>query len=293
MWQIQQIQLTDSVFNETMLNTDDLMSLGLPTDVNVASTPSDISPTGLINLDFNDKVIDTKTGPQIVKVTLDLTDNLSGVEFSLWGGASYIGGFTFFSPGFLQVRQAGWQDFNLTEGSVIDGQWEANIFFPQYSDAGVWHVYQVNFGDAVHNGKYLRTADLQAMGFPTELSVIGVIPAANVMLDVDPDTLNLKSKGKPVPCYIQFTGEYDIRNVDPYTLAVTGINGNNLSVKLYPIGPSNIGDHNDDGVQDLMVQFDRQDLISLLNVGDTLITVSGEMLDGSVFSGSDVIRVIE
>jgi hypothetical protein len=42
-----------------------------------------------------------------------------------------------------------------------------------------------------------------------------------------------------------------------------------------------------------MVKFDTQELIPLLEVGDAELTVSGELIDGPMFEGSDTIRVID
>ena len=57
--------------------------------------------------------------------------------------------------------------------------------------------------------------------------------------------------------------------------------------------PTEIGDYDNDDIADLMVKFDRQKLISLLEVGDAELTVAGELCDGTPFEGSDTIRVID
>ena len=58
--------------------------------------------------------------------------------------------------------------------------------------------------------------------------------------------------------------------------------------------PIEIGDNDNDGIPDLMVKFDRQALIDYLDdiTGDVTLTVTGELIDETQFSGSDTITVI-
>ena len=60
------------------------------------------------------------------------------------------------------------------------------------------------------------------------------------------------------------------------------------------LSPIEIGDDDDDGIPDLMVKFDRQALIDYLGdtTGDVTLTVTGELIDETQFSGSDTITVI-
>jgi hypothetical protein len=111
------------------------------------------------------------------------------------------------------------------------------------------------------------------------------IPA---IIDFDPDTLNPKSKGNWVTVYIEFPEDTtcDISNADISTILLNGI----IPVEESPTG---IGDHDEDGNPDLMVKFDRASVIELLEPGENvLITISGELNDGTAFEGTDMIRVL-
>jgi hypothetical protein len=116
-------------------------------------------------------------------------------------------------------------------------------------------------------------------------------------IDIDPDKLNLKSKGKWVTGYIEFTGDYLVEDVDIDTVAIAKINENPVDL-LYREGPADIGDHDWDDIQDLMVKFNRQGLIALfknMNAqdGDEIaLTVSGKLTGGESFEGSCTITVI-
>ena len=55
-----------------------------------------------------------------------------------------------------------------------------------------------------------------------------------------------------------------------------------------------LGDYDSEGIPDLMVKFDRQAVIAMLQVGDAVnVTVTGKLYDGMPFEDSDVIRVID
>jgi len=111
-------------------------------------------------------------------------------------------------------------------------------------------------------------------------------------LDIDPDTLSLKSKVKFITCYIELPEDYSVEDILVKSVALTRINDASLTQPLHTVGPSEIGDHDNDGIPDLMVKFDRQELIRLLTVGHAELTVAGQLVDGPTFEGTETIRVI-
>jgi len=110
-------------------------------------------------------------------------------------------------------------------------------------------------------------------------------PIVEATVDITPEAVNLKSNGKWVTCYLELPQDYNVRNIDLDALRV------NDTVGMAPDAPTEVGDYNADGILDLMVKFDRQDVISLLSVGDATLTITGEV-NGAPFEGSDIIRVI-
>jgi len=103
---------------------------------------------------------------------------------------------------------------------------------------------------------------------------------ADADIDIKPDTLNLKSKGKWITAYIELPEGYHATDIDVRSIRLEG------EIRV---------EHSDmqDGV--LMVKFDRQELNYYLGetTGYVTLTVSGELTDGTTFEGSDTIRVID
>lgn len=103
----------------------------------------------------------------------------------------------------------------------------------------------------------------------------------SINIDIKPDTLNLKSKGSPITCYIQ--SEYDVNKIDVNTIVLDG--------EI----PAEWGEVQKDGY--LMVKFNRASVIEHLiskgykNGETATLTLEGMFLDGTRFKGSDTIEV--
>lgn len=94
-----------------------------------------------------------------------------------------------------------------------------------------------------------------------------------------------------MPEYIELPLEYGASEIRVSTVAVE----NGLMVAAIPaeLWPAEVGDHDCDGVPDLMVKFDRSKVQELVGVGDNVeLAVIGKWKEVP-FRGSDVIRVIE
>ncbi len=163
----------------------------------------------------------------------------------------------------------------------------------QIASGGV-HQYTID-GDALARGENGATIEVDADGNGTfehtviaddELTVDEFILQTATIVDFDPDTLHLKSKGEFVTVYIELPTDYDVNEIDVFSVKLNGV------VPALD-KPTEIGDYDGDGVPDLMVKFDRATIQDILDVGEQVeITVSGEV-GGIAFGGSDTIRIIE
>ncbi len=111
-------------------------------------------------------------------------------------------------------------------------------------------------------------------------------------IDIDPDTLNLKSKGRWITTYIELPDGYNVSDINVATINISDINGQTVDIPAQS-HPTEIGDHDNDSVPDLMVKFDRLTVEDNLSPGNATITISGKFYDGTEFEGSDTIRVIK
>jgi hypothetical protein len=106
-------------------------------------------------------------------------------------------------------------------------------------------------------------------------------------IDIDPDSLNLNSKGKWITCYIELPEDYDVEEIKVSTIKLN----DEVPAESRPTG---VGDCDDDGIAELMVKFDRSAVQEILEAGDEVeITVTGELDVDTKFEGSDTIRVID
>ena len=122
-------------------------------------------------------------------------------------------------------------------------------------------------------------------------------PVVTATVDIDPDTLNLKSNGKWITAYIELPEGYDATDINVTTILLN----DTIHAELRPVA---IGDYDEDGIPDLIAKFHRAEVISyiLANVNMTelieerfmtvTLTITGCLNDGTPFQGSDTTKII-
>ena len=107
-----------------------------------------------------------------------------------------------------------------------------------------------------------------------------------VNVTIHPRTLNFKSKGKWITCYIELSDGYNVSEINISSLRLNG------EIPAEP-APTEIGDNDNDGLPDLMVKFSRSEVIEILDrENESEIVITGELNDGTSFSSSDTIRTL-
>jgi len=114
------------------------------------------------------------------------------------------------------------------------------------------------------------------------------VPAS---IDIDPNTLNLKSKGEWITGYIELPEGYNVVNINASSIMLNG------TIPVDSSAPKAIGDYDSDGIPDLMVKFDRAAVSGLIlsqgiTSGNVVLTITGRLYDGTMLQGSDTIRVM-
>ncbi|MCK5583767.1 MAG: hypothetical protein KAI33_08255, partial [Elusimicrobiales bacterium] len=179
-------------------------------------------------------------------------------------------------------------DPNAPQGTCENPEYAA----PFTLSAGTHTIYYMSC-DNVENEEEIKTAYINVS-----------VPETQIVLDINPDTLNLKSQGKYITMYFEVkSGTKTAADIEASMLKIVEINGQNLANPISVIqetaGSSGkikfgtVGDYDSNGISDLMVKFDRQDAIQFLPIGEQVeIKVEGKFKDGTTFMAEDYIRVI-
>lgn len=118
--------------------------------------------------------------------------------------------------------------------------------------------------------------------------------AIDATVDIDPDTLNLRSNGKWITCYIELPdGRASEIAGDTVTLEGVPAHMGKEGWATSAANEANTTDRDEDGIPERMVKFDRSAVQAALQAGEATLTVEGQLNDGTSFEGSDVIRVID
>jgi len=126
--------------------------------------------------------------------------------------------------------------------------------------------------------------------------ILLLVPAIEAKVCICPHTLNLKSRGRWIKCFIKLPQDYDIEDIDVFTIILNG---------TIPAEPKStaIFDFDCIDVKVLMVKLNRTATIEYIKStlaidGDSVkcikitLTVSGKLYNGQVFEGSTKIRII-
>jgi len=193
---------------------------------------------------------------------------------------------------------------NLVENkkqAVLSDSYD-NIWDDGYPSGGnYWSDYVERYPDAeeldgsgIWDMPYIIDANNQD-NYPLVNPWTPTPPAITAIVDIDPDTLNLRSKGEWITAYIELQENYNVSDIDRTTTLLNGT----ITVDPFWVDKpleSVIGDYDNDGVLDLMVKFNRTAVSELIlskgiKYGNVTLTITGQLYDGTLFEGSDIIVV--
>ena len=110
-------------------------------------------------------------------------------------------------------------------------------------------------------------------------------------VDVKPDALDLKTKGQWLTVYVELPEGYDVNDIDVSTVKLNGTISANASA-------SKVGDYDGDGIDDMLIKFNRTQVTTLAGAGHAGIfkltetfVITGKLATGVSFDGSDYVKV--
>jgi len=116
-------------------------------------------------------------------------------------------------------------------------------------------------------------------------------------VNIDPDTLNLKSSGSFIVVYIELPEGYNVSDIVLETVHLEGVPA--ITDTTYGfVNDPDLMDRDGDGKMELMVKFDRTSVILTIEHMSPIfrqeipLEVRGNLIDGTSFKGSDTIKVL-
>ena len=97
---------------------------------------------------------------------------------------------------------------------------------------------------------------------------------------IAPRTINLASKGNWIICYVWLPDQYNVAEIDPSSIFLK------CEIEPYVL-------HINEQEQIVTARFSREGVQSILEVGDTKLTITGKLSHGTTFEGTDIIKVID
>jgi len=121
-------------------------------------------------------------------------------------------------------------------------------------------------------------------------------------ISIVPDVLNLKSRGKFITAYIELPPGQNAEDIDAKTVKLQDVPAVTDPKYGFVTDPAGyLVDKDGDGIMERMVKFSRADVqdtaAGMIGKGnkkfhELTLTISGQLLDGTPFEGTDTIKII-
>jgi hypothetical protein len=132
-------------------------------------------------------------------------------------------------------------------------------------------------------GTYVENDSYFSFDFvePDTYQHINIVPEPiSAIIDIQPDTLNLSSKGKWLTCHIYLPEDYNVADVNSETVFLDD-----------EIPADWVWFEEEEQVA--MAKFRRSEVKEIVEPGVVELTVNGYLVDGSYFEGTDIIKVMD
>jgi hypothetical protein len=123
---------------------------------------------------------------------------------------------------------------------------------------------------------------------------VQIVPTPIATIIINPTSLNLGSSGEWITAYIELPEGYNVNDINVSTILV------NFTVPVDSAAPNALGDYDNDGIPDLMVKFNRAEIISFAwnnidienRFGTATLRITGYLTDGTPFQSKTTIKII-
>lgn len=130
LWQAT-LAFLDSAGNGGYLSSGELQGAGFSAAVTVTSVPADTTPPAQTGFNFNPALVDAGTGARMVTCSMDVTDDLAGVDSV---GCTFL----WIDPLFTTLQFQSCTSDLPAAGNRLAGTFQCDVVLPQYSAAGFW-----------------------------------------------------------------------------------------------------------------------------------------------------------
>ncbi|MHC4087153.1 MAG: right-handed parallel beta-helix repeat-containing protein [Planctomycetota bacterium] len=190
--------------------------------------------------------------------------------------------------------QGSWQgvgNIDVDPCFVESGFWDVNGTPDDISDdfwiEGDYHLREksacINAGEPDYVPEPNKT-DLdgkpRVMGGRIDMGAYEYILPILAWADIEPNTLNLTSKGQWITAYIWLPEDYNVADIEPNSVSLEG-----------QIKPERLWLTEDEQVA--TAKFSREYFQGILDIDEVELTISGQLTDGTIFEAKDTIKVID
>ena len=107
------------------------------------------------------------------------------------------------------------------------------------------------------------------------------LPAVEAVVKIRPKTLNLRSKGKWITCRISLPEDYNVADIDPNSIF---LEDEIEADRVWLAAEFAVAKFSRQALQELLADLETPATVELL--------ISGQLIDGTIFEGTDTIRII-
>lgn len=157
----------------------------------------DDTPPAITGLESTAQV-DTSSGAQTVTITLQLTDDLAGLQGNPSVEVSY-----------MKTYQRRWASFSRISGNAMNGTYQGTVTLPRFSPQGRWDLY-VSAVDNQDNHLNAGTAALTKLGVTSGFDQVGAGDEAGPefkSFEIDKTTIDTSASGQTVNFRARVTDE--------------------------------------------------------------------------------------